>query len=236
MAIPALDKLSAPLVDSYMTYDYLHHRYIPLVDGIMKDAYVNLIVDWKTKENAQSYLDLLSRVIYETIISFKDQKYRMKMLYYMAHSKQARQTIQDIFLDQVWYNRRDGGFMLAYNSGVNMNQGKLIELGIDKALSPIAKQQVLNTYLGTRILPVDINDNETFTTLELLLAYLVAQGLITSDESDVVTASEDLEDLPYHEDYDVILLDSGSYLYRDLTTMATAISQMKLYDNANGTW
>jgi hypothetical protein len=236
MAISSYDILTRPFDDDYMEYDYTESRYVPLVKGIMKDAYVNLIIDWGSEANAQSYLDLLSRVVYETILSFKDVKWRLHMLYYMSHSKKARLALRKIFSDSVWYNRRDGGFLMAYNSGANLNQGKLIEFGIDKALSPIAKQICKNTYLGTRVLPVDLNTNQTFTTLALLLAYLVAQGYITSDQSDVVTASEDLDDLPYHEDYDIITLDSGSYLFRDLTTIKDAIEDMKIYNTTTGTW
>lgn len=236
MAIPSYDLLSAPMIDTYMTYDFNENRYVPLVDGILKDAYVNLIVDWGTKENAQSYLDLVSRVIYETILATKDQRYRIKMKYYMAHSKKARQVIQSIFLDTVWYNRRDGGFLLAYNSGANLNQGKLIEFGIDKALSPIAKQIVANTYLGTRFLPVDINEKYIFDSLADLLTYLVAQSYITSDESDVVTESEDLNDLPYTEDYQLLALENSRYLFTNMKSIKGYIESMKVNDNVNGTW
>lgn len=236
MAIPNYDKLDRPLDDEFMKWDYDENRYYPVVDGILKDAYVNLIIDWGGEDNAQSYLDLLSRVVDETIMSFKNMKYRDFMKYYIAHSKKARLTLRKIFSDSVWYNRRDGGFLMAYNSGANLNQGKLIEFGIDKALSPIAKQICENTYLGTRILPVDLNTNKQFTTLTLFLDYLVAQNYITEDEKDVVILSENLNDLPYHENYDVVVLDSGNYLFRDLTTLQTAIENMKRYDNAEGTW
>lgn len=236
MAIPNYDKLDKPYNDEFLAWDYDENRYYPLVEGITKDAYVNLVVDWSGKNNAQSYLDLLSRVVDETILSFKDVKYREYMKYYLAHSKRARLTLRKIFSDSVWYNRRDGGFLMAYNSGANLNQGKMIEFGIDKAISPIAKQICKNTYLGTRILPIDLNTNKQFTTLTLLLDYLVVQSYITTDEKAVVLLSEDLNDLPYNETYDVITLDSGNYLFRDLTTLQTAIENMKRYNESEGTW
>ena len=93
MAIPTHDKLSKPYTTEEMIYDYNEQRYIPTTEGIAQHAYINLIVDWKTAENAQSYLDLLSRVIYETILSMKDSKYRTSMLYYLAHSKKARNEL-----------------------------------------------------------------------------------------------------------------------------------------------
>ena len=236
MAIPTIDFLERPLKDDFMTYDNNEHRYVALVDGILKDAYVNLITDWGTKENAQSYLDLLSRVIYETILSFKDEKYKNTMLYYMAHSKKMRREIQKIFNDTIWYNRRDGGFMMAYNSGANLNQGKLIEFGIDKAISSIARQIVKNSPLGTRYMTVDINQKQIFESLTTLLAYLVTESIITSDESDIVTASEDLNDLPYTEDYQLLELENDRYLYTNIKSIKSYVEAMWKYDNANGTW
>ena len=236
MAIPTYDKLTRPTIDKYMTYDYNEHRYIALVDGILKDAYVSLVTDWGGKANAQSYLDLVSRVIYETILSFKDEKYKNTMLYYMAHSKKMRIEIQKIFYDTVWYNRRDGGFMMAYNSGANLNQGKLIEFGIDKALSTIAKQIIKNSPLGTRYMTVDINEKQIFASLTTLLAYLVSEGYITSDESDVVALSEDIEDLPYTEDYQLLELENDRYLFTNIKSINSYVESMWIYDNANGTW
>lgn len=235
MSIPTYDFVSRPFNDDFLSWNYDENRYVPLVDGILKDCYVNLVIDWGTKENAQSYLDLLSRVVMETALSSKDQKYRMKMLYYMAHSKQVRQILLKIYSDSVWYNRRDGGFMMAYNSGVNLNQGKMIEFGIDKTLSPIAKQLIKNTVLGTRILPIEIDTKIKFADLTALLAYLVSETYITQVESDVVAVSLDLADLPYHEAYDVVLLDSGSYLFTDLETLSKAILDMR-NNNPIGTW
>ena len=236
MAIPTYDILERPLIDASMEYDVNEHRYVPLVEGVLKDAYVNLIVDWRTKENAQSYLDLVSRVIYETILSFKDEKYKTTMLYYMAHSKKMRIEIQKIFYDSVWYNRRDGGFMMAYNSGANLNQGKLIEFGIDKAISSIARQIVKNSPLGTRYMTVDINDKQVFASLATLLAYLVSEEYITSDESGVVTASEDLNDLPYTEDYQLITLENDRYLFTNIKSIKEYTESMYIYDSSNGTW
>ena len=236
MAIPTYDFVTKPEKDDFMEFDFTEHRFVPLVDGISKDAYVNLVTDWGTKENAQSYLDLLSRVVTETILSFKDEKYKNTMLYYMAHSKKMRLEIQKIFYDTVWYNRRDGGFMMAYNTGANLNQGKMIEFGIDKAISPIARQMIKNSPLGTRYMTVDINEKQIFDSLTTLLAYLVTEEYITSDESDVVGASEDLNDLPYTEDYQLVELENDRYLFTNIKSIESYVENMYIYDTANGTW
>ena len=236
MAIPTYDKLERPYNDSFMEFDYKEHRYVALVDGILQQAYVNLVVDWQTKENAQSYMDLVSRVIYETILSYKDERFKETMLYYMAHSKKMRAEIYKIFCDTVWYNRRDGGFMMAYNTGANLNQGKLIEFGIDKALSPIAHQIVRNTPLGTRYMAIDINEKQIFDSLSALTAFLVSEGYISTEEEAIVTESEDLNDLPYTENYQLVSLENDRYLFTNINSIKSYIEQMKIYDNANGTW
>ena len=66
---------------------------------------------------------------------------------------------------------RDGGFMIAYNSGVNLNVGKLIEFGIDKALSPIVHQIIKNSYFSSRVLPFSINKTKKFYDLDDLLDF-----------------------------------------------------------------
>jgi len=226
------DILAKPYDDDFMVYDYKEQRYIPLVDGITNDCYVNLTRDWGTKENAQSYLDLLSRVIYEVAMSFKDQKYRLKETYYLSHSKEARELVKRLFSDTAWYNRRDGGFMMAYNSGANLNQGKLIEFGIDKALSPIAFQIIKNSILGTRYFTIDINTKIKYADLDALLVGLVVGLYLTEEEADLV---ETLADLPYNESYDAVLLDSGEYLFTDLETLSKAVLDTKNY-SSTGTW
>ena len=236
MSIPTNDFLTIPLTDDFLDYDFNESRYLAKVAGITKDSYVNLVIDWGTPENAQSYLDLLSRVVIETILSFKDEKYKMPMLYYMSHSKKMRIELQKIFADSVWYNRRDGGFLMAYNSGANLNQGKMIEFGIDKALSSIAKQIIKNSPLGTRYMTVDINEKQIFSSLETLLSFLVSEGYISSDEKDVVTASEDLNDLPYTEDYQLVTLENDRYLFTNIKSIKSYIADRWIYDNSSGTW
>ena len=236
MAIPTYDILERPYADNYMQWDNKEHRYVPLVDGILKDAYVNLIVDWGKKENAQSYLDLVSRVIYETILSYKDERFKVSMLYYMAHSKKMRAEIYKIFCDTVWYNRRDGGFMMAYNTGANLNQGKLIEFGIDKALSPIAHQIIRNSELGTRYMTVDINEKQIFASLTALTTFLNEEGYISTEEVENVLESENINDLPYTEDYQLVELENDRYLFTNIKSIKSYIEKMWIYDNVNGTW
>lgn len=233
MAIPNNDFIQVPYNDQDLIYDVVNHRYVATVDVVMRSSYVNLINDWGSEENAQSYLDLMSNVIYDVILSKKPSEQKLLMQYYLSHSKYARNEILNLFLDTVWYNRRDGGFMMAYNSGANLNQGKLIEFGLDKALSPIAKQIVMNSYLGSRFLPYDINDKEVFDDFDALLVYLVSEAYITQVQADLM---ETLEDLPYDRRYSVYIELSGKYIFTDLRTLAKAVENMKIYNPTNGTW
>ena len=235
MAIPTYDFLEKPYDDSVLEYDHNEHRYVPLVAGIKANAYVNLEREWTTANNAQCYLDLVGRVVYEVILSYKDQKYRQEMQYYLSHSKEARIELIKLFSDSVWYNRRDGGFMMAYNSGANLNQGKLIEFGIDKAVSSIATQTIKNTIFGTKHMKYDINSKEEFDDLESLLAYLVTEEYITQEESDAIAEDEDYTQIPSHSKYTIIQLLDDSYLFTYLDTLKDAVSNMKIY-NANGDW
>lgn len=233
MAIPKYDFLDRPYVDDKLEYDYEEQIYVPKVQAILDYTYIDLLKDWTTVENAQSYLYLLSRVVYEIILSYKDAKYRNEMIYYLSHSKKARVELFKIFSDSAWYNRRDGGFMLAYNSGVNLNVGKLIEFGIDKAISPIAQQIIKNSYFSSRVLPFSINKTKKFYDLDDLLDFLVLENYITQDKSDEI---ENINELPINNTYRVILDVDNQYLFTDLKTLDKAIKKSKIYDNINGDW
>ena len=160
MAVPTYDYLAVPYEEPEMTgllYDKTGSRYIPSYDFVSKNAYINLLGVWKTEENVQSYLDLVSRVVYTYILSKYDNKYRYQVLWFMAHSKQVRNALSDIFVSNVWYNHRDGGFMLLYSSGINMDQMKEFKLDLDRALSPVERAIIDNSFLGTRILETNFN-------------------------------------------------------------------------------
>ena len=232
MGILTTDLLEKPYNDEKMEYDYEEQRYVPLVDGITKHAYINITKDWRTTENAQSYLDLLSRVLYEKILSFTDVRYRYKTKWYLAHSKKTRGQLFALMCDTAWYNRRDGGFMMAYNSGANLNQGKMIEFGIDKALSSIATQIVKNSFLGTRFLPMDISTIKEFDTFDEVIEYLVSETYITQEQADEVTA---ISELPNDDTYRVYEDINNKYIFKDLKTLKKAMENLKIY-NENGTW
>lgn len=237
MAIPELDFLQQPLVDDMLDYDYTNHRYIPTINGVKNTAYLDLVVIWGSTENAQSYLELLSQVVYDVILSKVDgDKNKNKVLYYIAHSKEMRNLMIDIFKDSVWYNQRDGGFMLAYNSGVNLNLGKFMEFGIDKSLSVIAQQKIKNSPLGNRVLKYNLNDFHYFATLDELKTFLVGKGVIENSQLDEIESIDYIKNNHYR--YKIRGYNSyGLIVVEDLKTYTEKILKtMKIYDNSDGSW
>lgn len=233
MAIPSYDFM-IPQPDDFMDYDYDVHQYIPKIEALSEGAYLDLITMWGNEENAQSYLDLLRKVVYDVILSYKDgTKYQTLMLYYLSHSKEAREWLWQLFIDTAWYNFRDGGFMLAYNSGANINLGKEIKFEIESALSPIARQKITNDEFGSRILKYNINDFSRFDTLDDLLDYLVVQTLITSEQRALIT---DISEIPKSYQYKTFLNHKGKYVFEDLLTYDKIVAEMKLYNNVSGNW
>ncbi len=232
MAIPSYDFLEKPLVDDFFDYDYDLSIYVPKVEGIKANAFVDLTKRWGSRDNAQAYLYLLAQVVNEVILSYKNQKYRLEMKYYLSHSIEARIELMNLFSDSVWYNRRDGGFMMAYNSGANLNQGKLIEFGIDKALSSVAKQMIENTIFGTRHLKYDINTKETFEDLDSLKTYLVENNYITQEESDEI---ENYTEIPSNPKYYITQKLDGGYVFTYLDTLKDAKANMRRY-SGTGDW
>ena len=241
MAIPTYDYLSAPYQEPDMAgllYNKVESRYIPSIDFVSKNAYVNLIGVWGSEENAQSYLDLLSSVVYTYILSHYDNKYRYQVLWFMAHSKQVRNALIQIFVNTVWYNHRDGGFMLVYSSGINMDQMKEFSLDLKRALSPVERQIIDNSFLGTRILETNYNEVVKYDTFELLLAGMVTSSAITQDEADDCEDIDDVLDiLKVRVRYRIYINEDLKYCLEDTRFYENVILATKYeFDSVNGTW
>lgn len=238
MAIPTKDYLEAPYTDDNMIYDKVESRYIATHDMVVKNGYINLLRALKTPEGVQSYLDLVSTAVYTYILSHYDNKYRYAVLWYMAHSKQIRNALMQIYISSVWYNHRDGGFLVVYQSGINLDQMKDIKMDITKAFSPIERQIIDNSFLGTRILETNFNVINKYSTITLLKEAMVTQGIITQEEADACDSSSELLAIPkvraryriyLNEDYDYCLEDTRFY---ENVILATKYE----FDSVVGTW
>jgi len=241
MAIPTYDYLSAPYQEPDMMgllYNMVESRYVPSIDFVSKNAYVNLIGVWGSEKNAQSYLDLLSSVVYTYILSHYDNKYRYQVLWFMAHSKQVRNALIQIFVNSVWYNHRDGGFMLVYSSGINMDQMKEFKLDLDRALSPVERQIIDNSFLGTRILETNFNEVLKYDTIDDLKTYMVTNTIITQDEADDSDTTGDLMNITkVRIRYRIYLNEDLKYCLEDTRFYENVILATKYeFDSINGTW
>jgi hypothetical protein len=241
MAIPTYDYLSVPYEEANnegLIYIKKESRYLPSIDFVRNNAYINLIDVWGSVESAQSYLDLLSSVIYTYILSHYDNKYRFLVLWQMAHSKQTRNALMQIFSNSVWYNHRDGGFMLVYTSGINMDQMKEFKLDLDRALSPVERQIIDNSFLGTRILETNFNEVLKYDTIDDLKTYMVTNTIITQDEADDSDTTGDLMNITkVRIRYRIYLNEDLKYCLEDTRFYENVILATKYeFDSINGTW
>ena len=71
------------------------------------------------------------------------------MTYYLSHSKKARKALIALIIDTVHYNHSGGGFMTAYQTGINLHEMKVLRIE-PEFLSPIANEIMKNNGLQTR--------------------------------------------------------------------------------------
>ena len=241
MAIPTYDYLTVPYQEDNevgLIYNKEQSRYLPSIDFVVKNAYINLIGVWGTKENAQSYLDLLSSVIYTYIMKQYDNKYRYVILWHMSHSKQVRNSLMQIFTNSIWYNHRDGGFMLVYSSGVNFDQMKDMQFDLNKALSPVERAIIDNSFLGTRIIETNFNTITKYADFDTMVTAMVTATIITQEEAD---ACEDIDDVMtisvVRVRYRIYINEDIEYCLEDTKTYENVILATKYeFNSATGTW
>lgn len=192
-----LDFLLKPYNDEFMTYNYDENRYVLTVDGA-NASNIDLLYVMRSRENVNQYLDLLSRALYSVFLKNTDSKLYDKKLWLLSHSKHFRETIKKIFMDVVWFNYRSGGFMTLYQTGVNMNEMKVIELTIENAMSVISNNMAQVGGIDERRLRVRISRKETFKTLDELKYALVLKNVYTDEQmANIVSYKE----IPQTYDY-----------------------------------
>lgn len=195
--VSELDLLLKPYDDALMKYNYKEHRYVLTVDGA-NASNLDLLTVMRTRENVNQYLDLLSRTLYSVFLKNTDSKLYEKKLWVLSHSKHYRRVIQQIFYDVVWFNFRSGGFMTLYQTGINMNEMKIVELTIESAMSVISNNMAQVGGINERTLRVRISRKDTYKTLKDLKDNLVYKGVYTEEElSEVVSYKE----IPQTYDY-----------------------------------
>lgn len=185
------DFLIMPFNDNYMTYNIKEHRYVLTYDGASKSNIELKEVMYST-EFVNSYLDLLSRTVYAIFSKNKDSKYYDKQLWHLSHSRKNREAIKTIFMDLMWYNYTSGGFMTLYQSGINLNEMKQLNLTIEEGLSVISNQMANMFGINQRVLKNDITRIFEYDTFEQLKDKLLELDLYTLDELNEFKSIKDI--------------------------------------------
>lgn len=131
--------------DNKMRYDYDNHRYVLEVDHASWAVARDLISRYGSKENAEALLETMSRVVYEYVLSFKKSEYKTKMLYFLSHSAQMRESIRQVMEDVLFYGFQEGGWAMAYVTGINLQEAKNIDnINLKTAVGMIGDTMVAN--------------------------------------------------------------------------------------------
>jgi hypothetical protein len=215
------DDYTAPYDDAKMTYHYTEHKYTLDMDNQQFETGINLSQIWQGNDNALMYLEMVREVAYTYVLGMKDSKWHLRMLYYLSHSKEMRRAMYELMIDTVRYNHEDGGFMIAYQTGINLHEMKELRMRIENAVSIVGERIARNFGLAQRFLNVNLNTMTTFDDFDTLLAYIVGLGYLTEEESEDF---EDLDDLPYDYRYQAFLNPRGEYMFEDTQTFQTAMT------------
>lgn len=123
----AIKDFVIPYNDTDMRYDYKDHRYILEVEYASWAVARNLVGKYGSVENVEALLETMARVVYEYVLSFKKSEYKKKMTYYLSHSMEIRESIRKVMVDVLWYGFQEGGWAMAYVTGINLQEAKNID-------------------------------------------------------------------------------------------------------------
>ena len=220
MSIATYDRLLAPFDDDKMNYLTEYHRYELLPEMADFQTGLNLSELWEGNDNVLWYLSAISEVTYTILERLKDAKYRERFQYYLSHSNKNREAIFKIMVDTIQYNFEDGGFLIAYQTGINLHEMKEIRMKIENAVSVIADGIIEKYGLKERFIKWNFNEFTYYATLLELVNYLVAQSYITQTVADLITT---VDEIPQDYRYRTFLLEDGRYVYENMLTWKTTI-------------
>jgi hypothetical protein len=128
--------------------------------------------------------------------------------------------------------------MLVYSSGINMEQMKEFKLDLERALSPVERAIIDNSFLGTRILETNFNMITKYDTFVALKDQMLTDTLITQDEYDNAESITDLMNvLKVRLRYRIYINEDLKYCLEDTKTYENVILATKYeFDSVNGTW
>lgn len=154
-----------PYTDDNLIYDYENHRYILTHSRADFGSALDLNELWGGADNVEWYLDYVSNVVYTYISSFLPPHLYKKLVYYLSHSKEMRKAVEEIMIDTIIYNFEDGGFLVAYQTGVNLKEMKELPMKIEMAVSVVGENIVRKYGLQDRNFRIAFDvEHETYGT------------------------------------------------------------------------
>lgn len=217
------DYLEKPYDDTDMTYDIDKHQYVLVYDYSKNETGIDLAELWGSPDNADGILGIISNVSYTVLSKYKDNtKYYERTLYWLTHSKKGRDFVKRLMLDMVRYNHEDGGMFIAYQTGINLQEMKDLQIQLHHAFSAVAEQIIEKYGQQARIETMNINNMTRFDTLEDLIAYMLSEGLITQEQHDLV---EEITDIPYSYKYRTFVNAQEQYVCEDMLTFKKAMEK-----------
>lgn len=199
-------------------YDSDAKRWVLTLEEANFHTALRLEILWESIDNAEWYLDAVSRVVETAVLRYKDSRYTNdEFIYELTHSNSKREALIKVMIDAIQYNEAGGGFLMAYETGINLQEMKELKLQIESAMSVIAEQIIKNTKLGERVSSENINKKYVFETLDDLLDYMIDNEFIEEEEANKI---EDLEDFVYNHKYKVYEdFIKGGYVLEDKLTV-----------------
>ncbi len=180
-------------------YDPDRKQFVLTIDAANWHTALNLIELWGTEENAEWYLETVSQVVYNAIFTmFKDSKFFDEFRYELVHSRSLIDKTIDILLDSIMYNEAGGGFLMGYETGINLQEMKSLKLEPKDLISTAGMEMIKGMGLGMRVSKTNVNHFEYFDNLEDMLNHLVNNGILKPEQ---VSDVECITEMPFNREY-----------------------------------
>ena len=154
-----LDKKEILGYENKLVWDDVQKTMVLTVDAVSNRLRVNLEGVQGSKDNANVFLQELSLLLYEHILRKKPAVLREKTKYFLHYDMTNRNIIYNCLIDLIKYAFYSGGNILAYQPGVNMSDGEVLD--IEKMRDERVMSYVTDSLLKTNTL-VDRNFVEYF--------------------------------------------------------------------------
>lgn len=133
--------------DEQMRYDYENSRYVLTVDYASWATSRPLVQMFGSEENVEAILEKVSQITYDYLLTYKRSELHKKTLYYLSHSLDMRRAIRQIMEDVAFYGFQEGGWAMAYVSGINLQEVKNMPISTKTMVGTVGHEIARNTGL-----------------------------------------------------------------------------------------